>query len=84
MKTFQFRARIEHRQAVTSFGIGTDLICSRRGGETHTSSLNTLSTPNRIIPWDKNVPTRVCCSRIPAQTGRFHRKTASIITKAGS
>ena len=83
MKTFQFRARIEHRQAVTSFGIGTDLICSRRGGNSHLVSEYTL-TPNRIIPWDKNVPTRVCCSRKPAQTGRFHRKTASIITKAGS
>ena len=63
MKAFQFRARIEHRQAVTSFGIGTDCLFAHDGGETHTTSLYSLSTQNRIILRDKSVPIHVCCSR---------------------
>ena len=82
MKAIQFRARIEHRQTVTRFGIRNNSNLLTTGGKIHTQSLNTLSTPNRIIPRDKNVPILVCCSRTPAQTGWGHRKTASIETKA--
>ena len=84
MKTFQFRARIEHRQAVTSFGIGTDLICSRRG-ETHTSSLNTLSTPNKIIPWDKKrSDTCVVPGSLLKQRGSLERQLAYLQRLAAS
>ena len=44
MKIIQFRARIEHRQAVTRFGIRNDNNLLTTGGKIHTLSLNTLST----------------------------------------
>ena len=78
MKIFQFKSKNwTHRQAVTRVGIGTDLYFAHSGGETPTSSLNTLSTSNKIIPWDKKrSDTCVVPGNLLKQRGSLERQLA--------
>ena len=55
------------------------------GGETHTSSLNTLSTSNKIIPWDKKrSDTCVVPGNLLKQRGSLERQLAYLQRLAAS